>query len=147
MITVGSVSREEAAARFSFLSPRARGRRTAVREFTHRDPELVFWITPEGGLLDAKRSHLANPPRGFEQILDDEPDYGGFLRGRVARSDPYQLVVIYCRAEALAGDGPAVAQLLAGLDEAPIPVDEDALVISDNADLYGTVADLRSRLR
>jgi hypothetical protein len=63
VITVGSVSREEAAERFAFLSPKARGRRTALREFTHRDPELVFWIAPDGRLLDAKRSHLQNPPK------------------------------------------------------------------------------------
>ena len=147
MITVGSVPREEAAGRFSFLSPRARGRRTALREFTHRDPELVFWIDPTGQLLDAKRSHLQNPPKGLAHILDDEPDYGGFLRGRIARSDEHQLVVVYCRSEALEGGGPAVTQLLAGLDAAPIPVDEEALVVSDNTDIYGTIGDLRARAR
>jgi hypothetical protein len=145
LITVGSVSRDAAAARFPFLAARARGRRTALREFTHRDPELVFWVTPDGDLVDARRSHLHNPPRGFEHILHDEPDYGGFLRGRVARSDDGQLVVVYCRAEALAEGGPAVHQLLLGIDAAPIPIDEDALVVSDNADVYGTVADLRGR--
>jgi len=106
----------------------------------------VFWVAPDGRLVDAKRSHLQNPPKGFSHILDDEPDYGGFLRGRVARSDDRQLVVVYCRSEALEGAGPAVGQLLAGLDAAPIPVDEDALVISDNSDIYGTVGDLRARL-
>jgi hypothetical protein len=145
VITVGSVSRDEASRRFSFLSPRARGRRTALREFTHRDPELVFWVSPAGDLIDARRSHLQNPPRGFAHILDDEPDYGGFLRGRVARSDEHQLVVVYCRPEALAAGGPAVKQLLAGLDQAPLPIDEEALVISDNSDIYGTVGDLRAR--
>jgi hypothetical protein len=146
VITLGSISRDTASSRFSFLAPRARGRRTSLREFTHRDPELVFWIDPSGRLLDAKRSHRANPPRGFEHIVDDEPDYGGFLRGRVARSDEHQLVVVYCRSNALEAAGPAVEQLLTGIDAAPIPVEEDALVISDNADIYGTVADLRARL-
>jgi hypothetical protein len=145
MITVGSISREEAARRFSFLSPRARGRRTALREFTHRDPEFVFWISPEGFLHDAKRSHRENPPKGFAHIVDDEPDYGGFLRGRVARMDEWQLIVVYCRSEALAESGPAVAQLLKGLARLPAPIDDDALVISDNGDLYGTAADLAKR--
>lgn len=145
MITLGSVSREQAAAAFPFLGVRARGRRTALRDFTHRDPELVFWISPNGVLIDARDSHRAHPPRGFEHIVDDPPDYGGFLRGRVARSSDRQLIVIYCRSDALAESGLAVDQLLAGLDSAPIPVDEDALVISDNADIYGTVADVRSR--
>jgi hypothetical protein len=146
VITIGSISREEASSRFSFLSPRARGRRTTLREFTHRDPELVFWIDPDGHILDARRSHRANAPRGFEHIVDDEPDYGGFLRGRVARSEEHQLVVVYCRPEALEAAGPAVRQLLSGIDEAPIPVQEDALVVSDNADIYGTIGDLRARL-
>src|SRR5690242_7064323 len=101
-----------AASWFPFLSPRARGRRTAIRELTHRDPEFVFWISPEGALHDAKRSHRHNVPRGFEHIVDDEPDYGGFLRGRVVRLDDHQLIVVYCRL--------------------PTPIDDDALVISDN---------------
>jgi hypothetical protein len=145
VITVGSVSREEAARRFPFLSPRARGRRTAIREFTHRDPEFVFWISPGGILHDAKRSHRENAPKGFAHIVDDEPDYGGFLRGRVARLDEHQAVVVYCRSEALAQGGPAVTQLLRGLADLPTPVEDDALVISDNGDVYGTVTDLVRR--
>jgi hypothetical protein len=39
------------------------------------------------------------------------------------------------------------SQLLTGLQQIPMPVDQDALVISDNADIYGTVDDLRSRSR
>jgi hypothetical protein len=58
----------------------------------------------------------------------------------VARADERQLVVVYCRSEALAAAGPAVEQLLQGLDRAPVPIDDDALVVSDNADIYGTVA-------
>jgi hypothetical protein len=145
MITLGSVSREEAARRFPFLSPRARGRRTAMREFTHRDPEYVFWISPDGLLHDAKRSHRENPPKGFAHIVDDEPDYGGFLRGRVARLDEHQLIVVYCRSDALAERGPATMQLLKGLARLPSPIDDDALVVSDNGDIYGTFADLMER--
>jgi hypothetical protein len=146
VLTVGSVSREAAAARFPFLSVRARARRSSLREFTHRDPELVFWVSPDGTLLDARRSHRQNAPKGFEHIVDDEPDYGGFLRGRIARSNRDQLVVVYCRPEALAAAGPAVDQLLRGLDSAPVPIEDDALVVSDNADIYGTIGDLRGRL-
>src|SRR5258708_36058047 len=29
---------------------------------------------------------------------------------------------------------------------APLPIDDDALAVSDNADIYGTVADLQKRL-
>ena len=145
MITVGSIAREEAAQTFEFLAPNFRGRRNAMRAFTHTAPELVFWIAPDGELLGAGNAHKANPPENYEWILGDEPDYGGFLRGRVARLFEQQLVVIYCRAELLADNKDAIAQLLDGLDQMPIPIDETALVVSDNADIYGTVSDLREK--
>ena len=145
MITVGSIAREIAAEKFPFLAEHYPGRRTAIRELTHRDPEFVFWIYPDGKLHDARRSHRDNVPKGCEHILADEPDYGGFLRGRVVRHDGHQLVVIYCRAKALAEPGRQVEQFVLGLERMPIPIDDEALVISDNADIYGTVAELFKR--
>lgn len=145
MLTVGSVTREAAAARFPFLAAKVSGRRNNIKDFTHRDPDFVFWIYPDGRLHDAKRSHRDNVPRGYEEILDDEPDYGGFLRGRVASLGPDQLVVVYCRPETLATPGEKLTQFLSGLSRLPVPVQDDALVVSDNADIYGTVADLFSR--
>lgn len=143
-VTVGSLSREEAADRLPFLAASTSGRRTAIREVTHRDPELVFWVSPEGRFIDARDGHLRHPPKGFEHILQDEPDYGGFLRGRVATYGQQQFVVVYVRSEALV-DGPAITQLLRGLAHFPVPVAPDALVISDNGDLYGTLDDVRGR--
>ncbi len=102
MLSLGSLSREDATYRFPFLAPNYRGRRSAIREFTHRAPDYVFWIYPDGKLCNAHNSHLQNPPKGFEHILKDEPRYGGFLRGRVASLLDDQLVVIYCEEEALA---------------------------------------------
>lgn len=145
MITVGSVSREVAASRFPFLAVKVSGRRRQIKEFTHRDPDYVFWVYPDGRLHDARRSHRDNVPRGYEGIEDDEPDYGGFLRGRVASHGGDQLVVVYCRPEALAVPGEKLSQLLAGLAQLPVPLRDDALVVSDNADIYGTVADLEQR--
>ena len=137
MITVGSIARDKAAQTFEFLAPDFRGRRAAMRAFTHAAPEFVFWIAPDGELFDAREAHKDNPPPDHEWILNDEPDYGGFLRGRVARRFEQQLIAIYCRAELLANDKNAIAQLLDGLSRMPIPIDEDALVVSDNADIYG----------
>ncbi|RYG62802.1 hypothetical protein EON80_22435 [bacterium] len=147
MVTTGSVSREEAAIRFPFLAAKYSGRRKAIKDFTHRDPDFVFWIYPDGRLFDARDAHIKNVPRGYEHILDDEPDYGGFLRGRVASLFDDQLIVIYCREEALAAPGEKLEQFLKGLDQIPVFVDEEALVISDNGDLYGTLADLQERAR
>lgn len=145
MITVGSVSRENAAQRFPFLATSFSGRRKAIKEFTHRDPDFVFWIYPDGRLHDARRSHRDNVPRGYDFIVDDEPDYGGFLRGRVASLGEDQLIVVYCRPESLADMGEKLAQFLSGISRLPVPLRDDALVISDNGDIYGTVADLDKR--
>ncbi len=145
MITVGSVSREAAAKRFAFLASTVSGRRKAIKEFTHRDPDFVFWIYPDGRLHDARQSHRDNVPRGYESIVNDEPDYCGFLRGRLASFDCDQLVVVYCREETLAVAGQKLDQFLAGIAKLPVPMRDDALVISDNGDIYGTLTDLRQR--
>jgi len=146
MITVGSVSREEAGKRFYFLQENIRGRRKAIHELTHEAPDFVFWIYPDGRLFDAKDAHLRNYPKGHRWILDDEPDYGGFLRGRVVTNISGQLVVVYCRPEALAQESAKIRQFLLGMDSLPVPLTPEALVISDNGDLYGLVRDLELRL-
>lgn len=146
MITLGSITRKDATRLFPFLAENVRGRRAAIKKFTHRDPDFVFWIYPNGRVHDARDSHLKNPPRGFEHIVHDEPDYGGFLRGRVASQDGSQLVVVYCREQALAIDGVKLKQFVSGIERLPVPVRDDALVISDNGDLYGTLDDVRERL-
>lgn len=105
----------------------------------------MFWIYPDGRLYDARDAHRTHIPRGFEYILEDEPDYGGFLRGRIASLFDNQLIVVYCREEALASPGPKLMQFIEGLSQIPVRVGEDTLVISDNGDLYGTVADLVTR--
>ena len=143
MLTTGSISRDTAAERFGFLAPNVTGRRAAIKQFTHTYPEYVFWIYPDGRLHDARDSHRKNLPKGHASIVDDEPDYGGFLRGRVARFADDQLVVVYCREDALASAGDKLKQFIRGLGQLPIPLEDKTLVISDNGDIYGTVADLR----
>jgi hypothetical protein len=147
MITVGSVRREDAAKKFYFLQEQISGRRKAVNELTHKDPDFVFWIYPDGRLFDAKDAHIRNYPKGHRWILDDEPDYGGFLRGRVATSPNGQVIVVYCRPETLAYDAKKIGQFLDGISQLPVPLAADALVISDNGDIYGTITDLESRMR
>lgn len=146
MFSTGSVDRFDAAERFPFLGKRFKGRRKALREFTHRDPDYVFWISPEGQLIDARDGHLRNPPKGHADIVHDHPDYGGHFRGRVA-SDPdrHQLVVVYCRVEHLAQAGKPLDQFLAGMGQMPIPLSSGALVVSDNADIFGTYRDCIAR--
>lgn len=145
MITTGSIERQEAAQTFEFLSKQYRGRRKAIKAFTHMAPDYVFWIYPDGTLFDAKDAHRKNVPPGHEDILNDEPEYGGFLRGRVASNFGPQIVVVYCEPMALATNRIKMAQLLNGLSQLPIPLSELALVISDNGDLYGTLKDVGER--
>lgn len=145
MLTLGTIDRDSAAKMFPFLAPDMRARRRAIREVTHSAPEFVFWISPEGRLYDARNSHRQNPPKGFEDIIDEEPTYGGFLRGRVARWFGRQLIVVYCVPEALAEAGPQVEQFLRGLSKIPLPIEADTLVISDNGDIFGTVSDIKQR--
>jgi hypothetical protein len=146
MLTIGSVSRDEASGKFPFLAERFSGRRRAIKDFTHFAPDFVFWIYPDGTLHDAKNAHRSNVPSGFEYILDDEPEYGGFLRGRLASNHGDQLLVVYCREDALATDRAKIEQFLDGISQLPVPVAEDVLVVSDNADIYGTLEDIEERL-
>ena len=152
MITVGSISREQAAQIFPFLAEHYHGRRMAMREVTHGKsppPRFIFWIFPDGRLhnADTRTTHgVVYPPRGYEHIAADEPAFGSILRGRVAFSrGGSQLIAVSCTPEALATNTPALRQLLTGLEQMPEPIHETALVISDNGDIYGTVADLGER--
>jgi hypothetical protein len=145
MITIGSVSRDTASEKFPFLAEHFSGRRRAIKDFTHFTPDYVFWIYPDGELHDAKDVHRSNVPSGFECILDDEPDYGGFLRGRLASNHGDQLLVVYCRPEALATDRAKIQQFLDGISQLPVPVADDVLIVSDNADIYGTLIDIEER--
>lgn len=147
MISIGSVSRESAATSFPFLAKKFKGRRKAIKEFTHLAPDFVFWIYPDGDLFDAKDAHKKHQPKGYEHILFDEPDYCGFLRGRVASNFGPQLIVVYCRPEALASNHEKMSQFLIGMSQLPIPLQDDALVVSDNADIYGTLHDVQARLK
>ena len=142
MITIGSISREVASQIFPFLASRCRGRRKLVKEFTHLSPDFVFWVYPSGDLHDAKDAHIKNVPKGNEHILKDQPEYGGFLRGRVASNYGPQLIVVYCAENALSERQDKIKQFVSGIEKLPIPIKDDALVISDNGDIYGTLKDI-----
>ncbi|VAW91395.1 hypothetical protein MNBD_GAMMA23-1065 [hydrothermal vent metagenome] len=145
MISSGSISREEATHIYPFLAKKYRGRRKAIKEFTHRDPDFVFWIYPDGQLFDARDAHKKNVPKGYDYILRDEPDYGGFLRGRVASLGDNQLIVIYCLEETLSTNQEKINQFLTGISAMPVPVSNSALVISDNGDIFGTLEDISAK--
>lgn len=144
MISVGSLSRERIAESSPFLAPKFRGRRNAIKELTHVRPDSSFGSIPMA-VFTTPETHTPATCRGHEHLVDDKPDYGGFLRGRIVASRGRQLVVVYCRPAALAVPGPALTQFLRGIDGVPVPLAGDTIVISDNADLYDTLADLAER--
>lgn len=146
MITIGSISREKATGMFPFLGTKYRGRRKALKDYTHTYPEFVFWVFPNGELFNAKDAHKKNVPKGYEYILKDEPNYGGFLRGRLARQFEDQIIAVYCEPEALSNNVEKMQQFLTAINEIPVPIYEDALVVSDNGDIYGTIDDIEERL-
>jgi hypothetical protein len=145
LIGCGSIPRTDASDKLPFLQVKYPGRRTEIRSNTHTDPLLVFWIIPQGDFSDARDGHIRNPSPGHSHILKDEPEYGGFLRGRVANYAGIVFVVVYCRADALKNDSARISQFASGVSQMPIPIPQDALVISDNGDLYGSILDLMTR--
>jgi len=66
----------------------------AIRILTHKDPLLVFWVTPEGRVLDAKKAHFNNPPKGDKSILSHKTNKG-HLRGRSALIGGQVYIIIY----------------------------------------------------
>jgi hypothetical protein len=66
----------------------------AIREITHSKPLLVFWVTPNGEILDAKDAHHDNPPKGDRSVLSNTNNLG-HLRGRAAYFGNIIYIFIY----------------------------------------------------
>ena len=66
----------------------------AIRAITHKTPLLVFWVSPEGRIIDAKDAHFDNPPPGDRSILSHKT-HKGHLRGRSALIGNTIYIVIY----------------------------------------------------
>jgi hypothetical protein len=66
----------------------------AIKAITHLSPLLVFWVTPEGKVLDAHTAHYDNPPNEDRSILSSK-NYKGHLRGRAALIGDIVYIVIY----------------------------------------------------
>ena len=47
----------------------------------------------------------------------------------------------------MAYDAKKIGQFLDGISQLPVPLAADALIVSDNGDIYGTLNDMESRLR
>lgn len=66
----------------------------AIRAITHSQPLLVFWVTPEREVLDAREAHHDNPPHGDRSVLAHRT-HKRHLRGRAAFIGNRLYIVIY----------------------------------------------------
>lgn len=69
-------------------------RKTEIFAIIHANPLLVFWITPEGAVLDASPFHGENPPNGDWDVLN-HPTHKRHLRGRATFIGDRIYIVIY----------------------------------------------------
>lgn len=66
----------------------------AIRAITHARPLLVYWVTPDGDVIDAGNEHFANPPKGDKSVLSS-PTHKGHLRGRAALIGALLYITVY----------------------------------------------------
>jgi hypothetical protein len=66
----------------------------AIRAITHARPLLVYWVTPEGEVIDAGNEHFANPPKGDKSVLSSRT-HKGHLRGRAALIGAVLYITVY----------------------------------------------------
>lgn len=66
----------------------------AIRAITHARPLLVYWVTPEGEIIDAGNEHFANPPQGDKSVLS-HATHKGHLRGRAALIGAVLYITVY----------------------------------------------------
>ena len=148
LVTVGSVSREAAAERFDF--PRG-----TVLRAPYRDPGAHAHVT---------RSSSSGPTLTVACMTPGRATGGASRRAArgscvMSRTTAASRGAAWPGAqdgsswscdrlpEALAAPGPPVTQFARGLEQAPVPMGLETLVIGDNGDLYGTYADLVQRAR
>jgi hypothetical protein len=113
--------------------------RGAIRDLTHGTPEFVFWdFIPTVGFTTTHQSPSSSATRLRNTSSATNPITAVFLRGRVVRYAGQQLIAVYCRSDALASAYPVTfASSLADWSRCRYQLTISALVVSDNADIYG----------
>jgi hypothetical protein len=66
----------------------------AIRTITHANPLLVYWVSPEGEVIEAGNAHFDNPPKGDKSVLSS-PTNKGHLRGRAALIGHVLYITVY----------------------------------------------------
>ncbi len=66
----------------------------AIRAITHSQPLLVYWVSPEGEVIEAGDAHFDNPPKGDKSVLSS-PTNKGHLRGRAALIGAVLYITVY----------------------------------------------------
>lgn len=65
-----------------------------IRTITHSNPVMIFWVSPDGEVIEASNSHHQNPPNDDRSILSDKINKG-YLRGRSAIIGDILYIVVY----------------------------------------------------
>lgn len=144
-LTVGSVSRDEAEIAFPFLGLKVTREKTRriVQTLASRGESTYFRIDELGKLAGTSKAddldELAKLPSIPSSSRDD------VLHVQYTPNVHRDLLIVFGLHEELAGSNHIVKQLLAGISAMEPLVSDSALVISDEGDIFGTVADIRNR--
>jgi len=117
-----------------------------IYEVTHGTggyDHFVFWINSKGRVFDAKSGHTENFP-GKNVNIRKNPNPKGWLRGRSARLPSGQQIIFfyYITPEEVLSNGNLLEQIITAIENFPIPIDDTAIAMDNNANIIGTVADL-----
>ena len=126
-----------------FLKNPSRDQIVDVTHSTGGYDQFIYWISPDGKkVLEAPGGHINAPPFGDQSILGN-PTFKGWLRGRVARlPDGRQLIVVYLEPTTFVSNTYKIHQLRSGINQFPIKIDNNAVIIDGDGGILGTVGDL-----
>ena len=66
-----------------------------IRIITQMAPLLIFWVAPDGRVIEVEGSHRKSPPNGDRSVFC--PGHKGHLRGRATQISNAIYVVVYCK--------------------------------------------------
>lgn len=143
-ITVGSLTRKEAAERYPFLANEYTRLQTwrAIQALSSDVANRIFRICPDGTLYTGL--DLISFQRAVSKKIDPK-EFDDCIVLQAISLVHGQLFIVYFQVDALARKSPELEQVVIGLTKLPIYVSENSLVVSDQGDIYGIVADLFER--
>lgn len=146
-ITVGSLTRAEVSAKYRFLADEYKPGTTqrAIQQLSTSDPNYFFRIRSDGTIHSLLNLNELNP--AVAHAHGEAIDFDTFMFLQVINMIHGQLIIAYSELEGLAFPSPRLTQFVKAVQQISIPLAETAIVLSDQGDLYGTLADVKARHR